>query len=73
MYTRGLCPYFGRMLTKIYIGGHISVTLPNIKFQEDVLFGPGDAAGLHTMDGQTIIGRSMVSDGMKLCTEGLAL
>ena len=58
------CPYSGPMLTKIYAGAHFPFRLPNINFHEDVLFRPGDDAGLHTVEGQAIVGRSRVSEGV---------
>ena len=66
-----MCLYFGPMLTKIYVGAQIPVRLLNVTFREDVLFRTGDDAGLHTVVGQTIVGRSRVSDGTKKCGEGL--
>jgi hypothetical protein len=52
------------MLTKIYVGAQFPFRLPNIKFHEDVLFRPGDDAGLHTVEGQAIVGLSRVYEGV---------
>jgi hypothetical protein len=59
------------MLTKLNVGTQFLFGILNIKSHEDVLYRSGDEAGLHTVERQAIVDRSVVSDGIKECDEGL--